>query len=41
MNLATDGLLTGQLLIGVALVQDQLLPNRCGGQPRVQSLRLE
>jgi len=41
MDLATDGLGTGQLLLGVALLQDQLFPDRCGGQPRVQPSRLE
>jgi hypothetical protein len=41
VKLAPDSLFHGQLLIGVAFVQDQLFPNRGGGQARVQPLRLE
>jgi hypothetical protein len=38
---ATDGLGTGQHLIGITLVHDQLFPDLGGGQPGVQALRLE
>jgi hypothetical protein len=41
MDLAADGLVTGQFLVGVALLRDQLGPDRCDGQPRVQPLSLE
>ena len=41
MDLATDGLSRGQLLVGIALLRDQLFPNRGGGQACVQPLRLE
>jgi hypothetical protein len=41
MDLAADGLGTGQLRAGVALAEDELFPNRRGTQPGVQPLRLE